>query len=565
MAEIHTRKCAPSSESSSNALDRYNKYYECLKAFFRGTHRRQTETVLLWVEEMAVFAYSHHTGRFADGAIENIALEIGRDLDYPPLTEAPKYLQQWLSSVRKGHRRQILHIATTIFKVGGHTRTISNWIRSDPDSQHSLVLTRQRAVAIPEWLIETVHRNGGELIILPGEMGLLAKARILRSMAQAYADFIVLHHGGSDVTPVVAFATQDLPPVAILNHCDHAFWLGSSIADIVINQREAGARLSTQRRFVTCNTVLPIPLAESPPGVSRCTARQTLGIPPDHLMLLTVGRGDKYRPTQSQDFFRTVHKVLDRVQNTHLYVVGLSEVEAVRYQLNALHPRMHLRGPVQDPSMYQAAADLYLESFPFGSATALLEAARAGVPVVLPFAPPFDLLVTNHGLEAIVSNPGSEEEYIDRIHFLMNNAVERGLLGQVLQDHVCSHHIGEGWRRQLANVYHLVEGCKHNPKPIPIADCSSSNADVAMSEWQAFLNGNVDSATEDIKTVREVVFGAAYAAREAGDYQGAFELLWRYLYTYGFDRGMLVAAAKLPVHRVYQRCASIMALITPAA
>jgi glycosyltransferase involved in cell wall biosynthesis len=550
--ETTPRKCAPRRESSGDALERYNRCYECLKIFFAEAHRRQTETVLLWVEAMAVFASSHHTGRFADGAIENIALEIGRNLDRCLLTEASIYLQQQLPRTGRGRKRQVLHIASTIFSIGGHTRTIRNWIRSDSDSQHSLLLTRQGTVAIPAWMVEEVRGSGGELIVLPGKIGLLARARMLRGIAQAHADFIVLHHWGSDVTPVVAFATRDLPPVAVLNHCDHAFWLGSSIADIVVNQREAGARLSKQRRFVTCNPVLPIPLSESSPGLSRYAARQTLGIPSDQLMLLTVGRGDKYRPTQSQDFFRTVHKVLDRVQDTHLYVVGLSEVEAVQYQLYSLHPRIHLCGPVQDPTTYQAAADLYLESFPFGSATALLEAARAGVPVVLPFAPPFDLLATNHGLEDIVSYSGSEEEYIDRVHFLMNNAGERELLGQVLQNHVRSHHTGEGWRRQLANVYRLVEGCKHNSRPIPIADCSRSNADVAMSEWQAFMNGDVDSAAEYTKNVREVVFGAAYAAREAGDYRGAFELLWRYFYTYGFDRGMLVAAAKLPVHRVCQ-------------
>ena len=159
------------------------------------------------------------------------------------------------------------------------------------------------------------------------------------------------------------------------------------------------------------------------------------------------------RPTKSQDFFRTVRKVLDGMKNAHLYIVGLSEEEAIRWRLDWQHPRIHLCGSIQDPSTYQAAADLYLESFPFGSATALLETARAGVPVVLPFAPQLDLLVTNHGLENIVSNPGSEEEYIDHVQFLLDNVGERKLLGQALRDYVHSQHIGEGWRKQLASTF----------------------------------------------------------------------------------------------------------------
>jgi hypothetical protein len=120
-------------------------------------------------------------------------------------------------------------------------------------------------------------------------------------------------------------------------------------------------------------------------------------------------------------------------------------------------------------------------------------------------------------------------------------------------DRVRSHHTGEEWRRQLANIYRLVEGCKHNPKPIPVAGYSRSNAEVALSAWHTFLNGDVNSAAEYAKTVRELAFDVAFQARERGNYRVAFKIIWQYLYTYGFDRGILVAAAKPPLHRVYQR------------
>jgi hypothetical protein len=198
------------------------------------------------------------------------------------------------------------------------------------------------------------------------------------------------------------------------------------------------------------------------------------------------------------------------------------------------------------------AADLYLESFPFGSSTALLEAAHAGVPVVLPFDPPFELLVTNHGLEDIVSNPGSEEEYIDHVLFLLSSVRERELLGQVLQDHIRSHHTGDGWRKQLINTYRLIEECKHNPKPIPIADYRRSNGDITISEWHAYLNGDVAPTTKYTKIVRDVVFDIAYEARECGDYRGAFALLWRCLCIYRSDRRMLAGVVKLFVHKICQ-------------
>ena len=60
-------------------------------------------------------------------------------------------------------------------------------------------------------------------------------------------------------------------------------------------------------------------------------------------------------------------------------------------------------------------SDLYLESFPFGSATAMLEAAQIGLAAVLQYDPPFCLLSTNHGLEFQLKNAATEEEYIENV------------------------------------------------------------------------------------------------------------------------------------------------------
>src|SRR4030095_16852493 len=98
-----------------------------------------------------------------------------------------------------------------------------------------------------------------------------------------------------------------------------------------------------------------------------------------------------------------------------LLVVGLGEEDARLWKLNWKHPRIQLCGSNPDPSLHRAAADLYLESMPFGSATALFESALVGLPVVLPYAPTFELLVTNHGLEHLVASAATEDEYIQRV------------------------------------------------------------------------------------------------------------------------------------------------------
>lgn len=144
-------------------------------------------------------------------------------------------------------------------------------------------------------------------------------------MASRIADLVVLHHCPFDVVPTVAFAGQECPPVAVLNHADHVFWLGSSVADIVINLRTAGSEHTASRtRFVARNTVIPIPLAEPAKHGSAQRCPTNVGNPKNQIMLLSIGRAEKYRPSGSYDFVTTAGKILDRQPDTHLYVVGES-------------------------------------------------------------------------------------------------------------------------------------------------------------------------------------------------------------------------------------------------
>lgn len=537
---------------AEEALRRFTRGYTQLMSLIASRHRMHPETVLRWVEETAKYAVGHHPGRFADGALETMALEIGMRLDRRPVGVASKRGELGRTLAPLGTARRVLHVASRVEEIGGHTRTIRHWIRSDPESRHSVVLIRQGAVGIPSWLIEDVRRAGGRFVNLPLDSGLLPRAKALRAIARTEADVIVVHHWGQDVVPLVAFACADLPPVAILNHADHMFWLGSSVTDVVVNQREAGARLSAMRRFTRYNTVLPIPLP-SREKLDRADARRRLGISADQRMLLSVGRAVKYKPTKGRDFLRTMRKVLDGLPGAHLHVVGMGEKDASELPNYSSHPRIHLCGPVANPSAYQAAADLYIESFPFGSATALLEVGHAGVPAVLPFNPQFDLLVTNHGLEGLLSHAASEEEYIEQVRALAENAAEREQLGLRLKAHIRLHHTGEGWARQLAATYAVIEGLTHTPRAIPASDAQQRPEDLVLSEWHAFLNGYVDASWAVNQRVTQAVANTVYYARGKNDNLGAFALLWRYLVACVQHRDMLLTAAKVLARWILRR------------
>lgn len=186
----------------------------------------------------------------------------------------------------------------------------------------------------------------------------------------------------------------------------------------------------------------------------------------------------------------------------------------------ALPDRLHMVGSVEDPELYRLAADLYLESFPFGSTTALLEAALAGLPVVPAYAPLCALLVANDdAVRDVLPNPSSEEEYLDRAEFLIRHPEARSALGALLRERVLTTHVGQGWLDQLATVYEETDKLVHVPRRIPDSDCATTDADVGLSLWHVMAQDQLAGWPEH--SARVSLQHAVNVAKLVGDSAGA--------------------------------------------
>jgi hypothetical protein len=278
-------------------------------------------------------------------------------------------------------------------------------------------------------------------------------------------------------------------------------------------------------------------------ALSKEEARERLGISSDTLVLLSIGRGLKYSPSRHHDFFRTIRRVLEALPNAHLYVVGLNQDGYDRMGIGERHPRVHCCGSIEDPTIYRMAADLYLESF--GSATALLETAARGIPVVLPYAPLTDLLVTNHGLETILRHWATEDEYVAMVLTLAADAKARASLGERLRSHVLLHHTGEGWLRSLAGVYAILDEARHHPRRITVAEGLDSPVDLGISMWQDGMRADAARDILSADAVHRFLFDQVYEARRNGyPFDAARMLLWG-VKRWSWDRRVASSAVKL--------------------
>lgn len=390
-----------------------------------------------------------HHGRFACPELEDALARIGATAR--PHPGSPRMRAA-------GRPLNVLHVATEVYAIGGHSRMAEQWIREDGSSRHSLALTRQHG-AVPGSMTDAIAAAGGTVVELNRTPGsLLDWARRLQS-EMAKADVVVLHVHSMDVLPFIACAGMARrPPLLLVNHTDHLFWVGARFVDLVVCTRRSGHRLCLDRRGVPAErlALLPLCLGDGAWQADRAAARTTLGLAPDDVMILTVARGAKFVRVGREEFPDPLVGLLQRNPQVRLVAVGPGgEVDWSAAEA-AVPGRIQAIPATRDTAPYFAAADIYLDSFPFVSITSLLEAGRAGLPMVTrnSFGPDCAVMGADTiGFDASIDRSTSTPEMIATLQRLIDDAALRRRLGDAARTEIDGLNCGEGWRRELAKLY----------------------------------------------------------------------------------------------------------------
>ena len=393
----------------------------------------------------AFIGWMNHPGRFASPRLER-ALRVGA----AALSQVP------FEGTAGGDPRRVLHVMTEGYDTGGHTRLAWRWMEQDAGRTHALALTRHRAV--PAALAEAATR-GGLPVDMPGpEATLLERAQRLRALAAKF-DVVLLHVHPDDPVPSMALASaaQPRPPVVYVNHADHAFWLGREAADLVVNHRHVGSRLTVERRGIPSErtALLPLPLQGATASGDRDAMRRELGIGPDQVVLLTVGSNYKFKPVGGAHFLDAAEPVLARHPEAVLIAVGPGDSGRFAQARRRSGGRVRAMGTRSEIGGFYAAADLYLESYPFSSATAVREAAAHGVPVVT-FAPDpaeADIFGSDASLASVWQRAETLEEYAAIAGELITDPAARARWGEAARRSVDESVDERQWGDLLDGVY----------------------------------------------------------------------------------------------------------------
>lgn len=434
---------------------------------FLRAGRRDAASV--YAQIAAKYAASRHPGLFASPRLERILLTIGER------NTIGSVASDNMPSSRCTAER-VLHVFTQVAGIGGHTRMAWRWIRHDAERSHTVAITRQGSVNVPQLLKEAVSAAHGQIHVLDECAGnLITWADALRTVADA-ADLVVLHVNPDDVVPIIAFADKrNAPPVIFVNHADQLFWLGVGVSDLVVNLRESGARLSHARRGVPPerSALLPIVLSPIQRTLSRSEAKARIGIPDDAVLLLSIARPHKYRSWNGMHYVDALMPVLEKYPNVHLILIGPeADDQWVEAGLRT-RGRVRALGVREDTAVYYQAADVYLDSFPVVSITSLLEAGSYGLPLVSrsPDRAEYSVLgADTPGLTKNLRVSYDLEEYRAILSHLIEDAGFRQRLGEATRQDIVDVHTGENWRRSLQNVYQLAASIPPVAMPTDGAD-----------------------------------------------------------------------------------------------
>jgi hypothetical protein len=243
-----------------------------------------------------------------------------------------------------------------------------------------------------------------------------------------------------------------------MNHADHAFWLGIGASNLVLHFQYTGEKLSTEERGILPDrcVILPIPIDTQPRNYSRTEAKRQLGVPPDCTLLISVAGRHKFGSAAGLSFFDTIVSPVRQHDQVYCLIVGPNPNGVWQEIETSSGGRIRALGRRDDVQIIYQAADVYVDSYPFGSSTSMLEAMNYATPA-LSLAPESlraDVLFTDHpSIPNELYRTTSLAEFHSRLHLLITDRVYRQHVGNEVARLVSDFHDGTGWQAALERVY----------------------------------------------------------------------------------------------------------------
>ena len=388
------------------------------------------------------YALNHNTGYYFSPSIEKFYCELGSSFktDLAGIMYTPN---------------SFLHVMTQGYLSGGHTRVVERWIEQSEEYQkQSVIFTVGQEYSLPR--LEKAINKKGEIFVIDKNLKLKEKIDYLRKIASEY-EFIVLHVHMNDPLPLIAFSCENFErPVLFYNHASHQFWLGKSIADVVLDIEENDI-VTCKYRGVANNAFLGVPTYAEVHNKSKeevIALRKKLNLPVNKNIIMTAGSDAKYHPicgASYKDFFAELNN-----GDNFFVVIGVNpDTSFWRGIKRLIGSHIIIKKPIQFGQAfldYMKAADLFLDSYPVCGGTVVIDAISVGTTALsLRSAyPQFDYLRKS------TAYCNDVQEFYTKIKLALYDSKYRNSLYEELVQSLNRYQAKDVWKNRLNKILENV-------------------------------------------------------------------------------------------------------------
>lgn len=350
-------------------------FYYVLKIYFRFS-KLDINSRVLYLSELSKYLSTNHCGVFAAEWMEAEIKKIGNEITVHT------------SAVDDIHGSKVLLMVTQLFKYGGHSKLLINYIVKlhELNKRISLAVSRQDDAPIPDEIL-ALKANGtiSELLVI-GANEPLEKIVQLREIISLH-HLVFLFISQDDAVSCAALSFKHKPFTYYINHADHTFWLGTSVIDELIDFRSLGQEITRRKRgFDGLTKILPLTLNDKRAHNKKET-RKKLNLHSDDIAVVIMSSAFKLIPDGEYNIFNIVKYVIGFNSKVKFLVIGMSQEQYEELSENSVPENVICFGVLEDFSEIISAGDFVLDTFPLNSYMALLECMRYDLVPILHWGP----------------------------------------------------------------------------------------------------------------------------------------------------------------------------------
>jgi len=381
--------------------------------------------------------------------------------------------------------KKVMHVASLLYKTGGHTKVVKNWLADDPCSV-GLVVTRQS-----DLVIDPI--NGVKVAAL-GDLEPMKKAEeIARLYKEWDCDLIIMHHHPYDVIPFIVRKFIPDAAIAVYNHADHVPWIGSGYSDLVINFRKCAFRVSIDRRCAHRAEMLPFEFDSA--FVEQIKDKEKI-------YLLSMAASYKYIPVGEVNLLSLFADFLSNHPEVEMTVIGVDHEFFNKHVSQNCPDNLVLPGLVLDSEEYLRKAHYFIEPFPISSLLACLDACEYGAIPIFAYGQIHNIYGT--GFSSIFleldyrTENWTKQDYIEFLEreILSSSYRKRAI---VTLRKMTEKYNKEAWKSRLREIYESFEIMN---EPLRSMDWYSGLTESEDLNWHRF------SSRDQGKSLRNALLNA---------------------------------------------------------